>query len=179
MADEITEAAARRAARPAPAADVFAELLDASGLARGASSTWNVYRAWHTVNGDIERAATCGLYVKKASRPGAGDVLIVYVDTRGRATDFNANREVYLARLASAGMVFSEVRFLQSKRPRKEPAQPPRAAAPAPAAPSPSLPELSDPERAAVADAVSALPKSLRESVSKAMEASLRREKAL
>ena len=77
-----------------------------------------VRRAWFSVNGDIERQHTCGLFVKESSRPGVDPLLVVYVDTRPRAVDFTANRGVYV--LAMAGFRFSEMRFQVSKRPRSQ-----------------------------------------------------------
>ena len=74
--------------------------------------------AWHSVIGDMERKHTTGVFVGKPKTPGMAPTLCVYVDSRMRMVDFNANREIYLARLQAAGFDYSEVRFLQNKRPR-------------------------------------------------------------
>ncbi len=140
--------------------------------------------AWHSVIGDIERKHTTGVFVGKPKVPGMAPALCVYVDSRMRMVDFNANREIYLARLQTAGFDYSEVRFLQNKRPR------PKADATAPAltaekvdkgtvplATSEPLPELSEAERAQIEAQTAGLSPALRESVSKAMAACMRRQR--
>lgn len=140
--------------------------------------------AWHSVIGDIERKHTTGVFVGKPKVPGMAPALCVYVDSRMRMVDFNANREIYLARLQTVGFDYSEVRFLQNKRPR------PKADATAPAltaekvdkgtvplATSESLPELSEAERAQIEAQTAGLSPALRESVSKAMAACMRRQR--
>lgn len=140
--------------------------------------------AWHSVIGDIERKHTTGVFVGKPKVPGMAPALCVYVDSRMRMVDFNANREIYLARLQTAGFDYSEVRFLQNKRPR------PKADATAPAltaekvdkgtvplATSEPLPELSEAEREQIEAQTAGLSPALRESVSKAMAACMRRQR--
>lgn len=140
--------------------------------------------AWHSVIGDIERKHTTGVFVGKPKVPGMAPALCVYVDSRMRMVDFNANREIYLARLQTAGFNYSEVRFLQNKRPR------PKADATAPAltaekvdkgtvplATSEPLPELSEAEREQIEAQTAGLSPALRESVSKAMAACMRRQR--
>lgn len=140
--------------------------------------------AWHSVIGDIERKHTTGVFVGKPKVPGMAPALCVYVDSRMRMVDFNANREIYLARLQTAGFDYSEVRFLQNKRPRPKA----DAAAPAltaekvdkgtvPLATSEPLPELSEAERAQIEAQTAGLSPALRESVSKAMAACMRRQR--
>ena len=140
--------------------------------------------AWHSVIGDIERKHTTGVFVGKPKVPGMAPALCVYVDSRMRMVDFNANREIYLARLQTAGFDYSEVRFLQNKRPR------PKADATAPAltaekvdkgtvplATFEPLPELSEAEREQIEAQTVGLSPALRESVSKAMAACMRRQR--
>lgn len=134
-------------------------------------------RAWFSVNGDVERAHTCGTYLAKPRRAGEPPVFVVYTDTRTRAVDFSANKEVYLARMAAAGFAFSDMRFLQTKNPPKKKTAEGHVSASSAPAPVP-LPPLSPSEEQEVAQAVSSLPAGLREKVQKAMSASLRREKA-
>lgn len=140
--------------------------------------------AWHSVIGDIERKHTTGVFVGKPKVPGMAPALCVYVDSRMRMVDFNANREIYLARLQTAGFDYSEVRFLQNKRPRTKA----DATAPAltaekvdkgtvPLATSEPLPELSEAERAQIEAQTAGLSPALRESVSKAMAACMRRQR--
>ena len=140
--------------------------------------------AWHSVIGDIERKHTTGVFVGKPKVPGMAPALCVYVDSRMLMVDFNANREIYLARLQAAGFDYSEVRFLQNKRPRTKA----DTAAPAltaekvdkgtvPLSTREPLPELSEVERAQIEAQTAGLPPALRESVSKAMAACMRRQR--
>lgn len=130
-------------------------------------------QAWYRVNGDIERAHTCGTYVAKGRRPGDAPKFVVYTDTRTRAVDFRANREVYLARMAAAGFEFSDIEFKQTKRPPQEKREARSRAAKA----APRLPELTDEEERRVREAVADQPESIREKAYKAMCASLRLQK--
>ena len=114
MADELTAALARRESAPAGLSGILSSMLDAR-----ADASWRVTRAWHAVNGDIERAHTTGTFVREPRRGEDGPVLVVYVDSRSRATDFAANSEVYVARLANAGLSFSKVEFRLSKYPAR------------------------------------------------------------
>ena len=118
---------------PSAVSDVFSSVLDDMDGARAARSTWSVGRAWYAVNGDIERAHTTGVFVREPKGREQFPALIVYVDSRARATDFNANREVYQARLERVGLHFEEISFLPSNRPAARTAIRERAAGPAPA----------------------------------------------
>lgn len=141
--------------------------------------------AWHSVIGDIERKHTTGVFVGKPKVPGMAPALCVYVDSRMRMVDFNANREIYLARLQTAGFDYSEVRFLQNKRPRPKIDESSSATPPAakrekgtvPFSHSEPLPELSEAERAQIEAQTAGLSPALRESVSKAMAACMRRQR--
>ena len=131
-------------------------------------------RAWFQMVGPVEREHTCGTYVAAPRRQGEKPTFVVYTDTRARAVDFNANREVYRARMAAAGWDFGEIVFKQTKRPpaeKKKTAQ--RKAASGPAL----LPGLTPEEEAYVRDAVAGQPEHLREKAYKAMSASMRRRK--
>ena len=152
MADELSAERARREAAPAGLSGILSAMFD-----ERADASWRVTRVWHAVNGDIERAHTTGTFVRDPRRGESGPVLVVYVDSRSRATDFSANSEVYLARLANAGLAFSKVEFRLSKYARDK--------APVP---------LSREESAEIERACAELPSTLRESVSRAMSASYR-----
>ena len=93
MADELSAERARREAAPAGLSGILSAMFDGR-----ADASWRVTRAWHAVNGDIERAHTTGTFVRDPRRGESGPVLVVYVDSRSRATDFSANSEVYLSR---------------------------------------------------------------------------------
>ena len=167
--DEISAEVARREAGTSSIAEVFSGAVVPPAGAGG-----DVTRAWYAANGDIERAHTTGTFVREPRRGESGPVLVVYVDSRARVTDFSANSEVYLARLANAGHGFSKVEFRLSRYPRRA-ASPggEKNEGPAPAA-APSRPRrpLTPRERDEIERLCSGLPASLRETVSRAMSAS-------
>lgn len=156
------------------AGDAVRQLLETPEARRAMGPARQAYRAWMQVNGPVEREHTCGTYLAKPRRPGEAPLFVVYTDTRARAVDFNANREVYRARMAAAGWEFSDITFKQDRRPSKERAKK-DAHAQKPSAPE--LPALTPAEEADARDAVAALPDGLREKAYKAMCASLRRSK--
>ena len=164
---ELEAELVRRQAGPASVSDVFSSVMGALDDGGALRSAWSAGRAWYAVNGDIERSHTTGVFVREPSGRQVLPTLIVYVDSRARATDFNANREIYLARLERAGLRFGEVVFRESKR-RAEPTRAPRPRRTAPAPPR----ELAPDESAHIAELASEVPEALRESVSRAMRAS-------
>ena len=146
---------------------------------RSMSANQRAAYVWHNVNGDVERAHTTGVFLKEPHVKGAAPILGVYVDSRMRAVDFRANREVYRARLSMGGLEVSEIEFIVSQygygaAPRKE------HATGVPGAPMPKapLPELTGSEQDTVEKLAESVPESLRESVYKAMSLSFRREKS-
>lgn len=158
-----------------PLADVLATYLSSPAATDKVASSHAASRAWYTVNGDIERAHTAGLFVRVPKRPGALPILTVYVDSRARVVDFSANREIYLARLSRAGIEFEEIEFRLSKRPvgarsGTAPVERPTSA--------PEPPPLDQRDAEKIAQLCTSLPASLRKSVSRAMGASYRREYA-
>lgn len=167
--DEISAEVARREAATSSIAEVFSgAVVPPAGAAASAT------RAWYAANGDIERVHTTGTFVREPRRGESGPVLVVYVDSRARVTDFSANSEVYLARLANAGHCFSKVEFRLSRYPRRAASSEGERSgrtAPAAAPPSPRRP-LSPRERDEIERLCSGLPASLRETVSRAMSAS-------
>ncbi len=142
------------------------------------TGTRRVGLAWHRANGDLERKHTCGLYVTKPRRANEPPVLVVYVDSRMRAVDFSANKDIYLARMAAEGLTFSDIRFEQDKLGRK-PGQRTPAGETAPKKPERlDLPPLTAAEEEQVRKACEGLSPKLAQSAYKAMSNSLRREKA-
>lgn len=155
-------------------------LLD-SDLASKLSANQRAAAAWYKANGDIEKAHTTGVFLKKARNPKIDPVLCVYVDSHARLTDFTANREIYLIRLAHVGLHVSKVEFLLSKTLR----------APSQSSNHSSLtrdevnktkvlegvPPLSEDEEVYVMQATQDLPDGLRQKAAQAMKNSLRREK--
>lgn len=174
MADEISAAARRREAAPVSVASLFESFLDGRG-----DEMVRATRAWYAVNGDIERAHTTGTFVREPRRGETGPVLVVYVDSRARATDFAANSEVYLARLANAGMSYSKVEFRLSKYPRRPAEAGPGRASAVAVAPGAQaarpLPPLSREEEDEIEVLLARVPEGMREDVRKAMRASYAR----
>lgn len=165
----------RRQANAGPLADVLATYLSSPATTDKVTSSHVAARAWYAVNGDIERGHTAGLFVRVPKRPGALPVLIVYVDSKARATDFSANREIYLARLSRMGLEFEEIEFRLSKRPVS-----PRLGAvhTVPPGPAPETPQLDPCDDEEIERLCAPLPEFLRKSVSRAMSASYRLERA-
>lgn len=143
--------------------------LGSEGERDGSSSAWI---AWNRVNGDVERAHSTGAYVGAPRRGARDPELVIYVDSHAFITDFSANREVYLARLETAGLRFSRIEFRLSKRPRTE--RPPAAS---PRREERPLPELTAEEEREVSKLCDHLPAALRDSVSQAMRVSYRAQK--
>ena len=142
--------------------------------------------AWYGANGDIERAHTTGVFLKKPKREGAAPILGVYVDSHARLTDFTVNREIYLARLHNAGLELSGIEFRLTRRDRAETQNEAGAGAGAgagegrsalPERPRPlDLPQLDEGKRATIEVAVADLEEPLRSKVAHAMEMSMRRQ---
>ena len=124
---------------------------------------------WMRVNGDVERKHTCGAFIKPV--PHADPSLTIYLDSRSRVVDFSANRELYLQRLAYGGLPLSRIEFRLAKDVSARSSADEEAE-------ERELPELSDEELELVRAATANLAEPLRSSVSKAMIASMRREKA-
>lgn len=142
--------------------------------------------AWYGANGDIERAHTTGVFLKKPKREGAAPILGVYVDSHARLTDFTVNREIYLARLHNAGLELSGIEFRLTRRDRAGAQNEAGAGAGAgggegrsalPERPRPlDLPQLDEGKRATIEVAVADLEEPLRSKVAHAMEMSMRRQ---
>ena len=142
--------------------------------------------AWYGANGDIERAHTTGVFLKKPKREGAAPILGVYVDSHARLTDFTVNREIYLARLHNAGLEVSGIEFRLTRRDRAEAQGQAGAGAGAgggegrSALPERSrpldLPQLDEGKCATIEVAVADLEEPLRSKVAHAMEMSMRRQ---
>ncbi len=129
---------------------------------------------WYRANGDTERRHTTGVFLRKGRTPALPPVLGVYVDSSSRLTDFSSSRDVYLARLANAGLELSGIEFRLTRRPRIEAA--PHEARPSGKRRPMDLPPLGEAERDRVERLTSDLPDGLRQNASRAMELSLRRD---
>ena len=169
MADELTGEVRRREEGGRSLSGLVGDEVRRLGSSPERAAANAAWIAWSEVNGDVERAHTTGVYVGAPRRGASDPELTVYVDSAAYLTDFSANREVYLARLETAGLRFSRISF---RRSRQQKAAPPRPRAGQ--TPRPSLRELTEAERREVSDLCSQLPESLRDSVSRAMSASYR-----
>ena len=129
--------------------------------------------AWYRANGDRERTHTTGVFLKRPRRPDAAPILGVYVDSHAMATDFGVNKDIYLARLANVGLEVSGIEFLPTREGSRMARVARTEASPATA----GLPDLSEQERQEVSTLAATVPTSMRESVSKAIELSMKREK--
>lgn len=158
--------------RPESVGGIMREVLD-DRLAPHMTANQRAATAWYRANGDRERRHTMGVFLKASRVRGAAPVLGVYVDSHAMATDFGVNKDLYLARLANIGFEASGIEFLISRKPHRSTDAPREGRSTAPT----ELPALDEAERQRVEELVCDLPESLRESVSKAVTLSLRREK--
>lgn len=153
------------------------EALELCGSRQSRDDASAVWLAWMRVNGDVERRHTSGIFIVPPRRGEEEPSLTVYVDSNVYLTDFSARREIYLARLASAGLRFSRIEFRRSKRSAPVKNQAESAARPRPAAAQQSLLPLDADERREIDELCSKLPEGLHESVSRAMRASYQAQK--
>lgn len=176
MASELEREVRLREEAAERVGSTIEEALELYGSRRSRDDASAVWLAWMRVNGDVERRHTSGIFIVPPRRGQEEPSLTVYVDSNVYLTDFSARREIYLARLASAGLRFSRIEFRRSKRPvpAKNQAEPAR---PRPAAAQQSLPPLDAGERREIDELCSDLPEGLHESVSRAMRASYQAQK--
>lgn len=175
---------ARAAANPlAHASSLREQMQDLSNgpLRQGLSKNQLAARAWYSCNGDLERRHTTGVYLRAGRGAAAAPVLGVYVDSHACLSDFSMRQDIYLVRLAAAGLQVSGIEFRLSRReyisahevPAKGGKKPQERRLLAP---------LSSADRSAVAQIASELsprlPETLRAKVSRVVELSLSREKA-
>lgn len=122
--------------------------------------------AWFAANGDRERAHTTRVYLKESSSAGAAPIICVMVDSHPLVSDFMANRDLYLARLANQGFSVSGIEFMVDRSAKKAAK---RASREKLVAPSPSR-TLTKEEQERIESLVAGLEEPLRSSVSKAIE---------
>lgn len=168
----------------ATAASALSELF-AGPLGAGLAPAAKAARAWYAANGDRERRHTTGVWLRKPGRAGADPVLVVALDSNLMAHELGTNKDIYLQRLAFHGIAISDIRFSVRKASgeggRAGQAASSReklAARKSQRDPQAELPELTPSERSRVDRSTQDLPDGLRESVSRAMCATLQRHKA-
>lgn len=157
---------------PERAGDLVRALFGGAAQAR-LSSAQVAARAWYAANGDRERAHTTGVWLRKSGRAGLEPVMVVRLDSNLLAQELGTNKELYLVRLAHAGVRVSDIRFTAGQ-PSRAPNAPTKSAS-AQGKPVAPLPPLSADDRRKVRDATCHLPDKLQKSVARAMEATLRR----
>lgn len=168
---EIEAELVAREKSPEAVADVFDEFVRSADSGGRARTSWSVTRKWYAVNGDVERQHTTGTFVRSPKAHGSLPTLVVYVDSRARMVDFQANREIYRARMEQVGLRFEDVEFRVSKWAKGAAPRPVTHDAP------PVLPELSPEESSWVDRMTSELPEKLKLSVSRAMRVTMQAEK--
>ena len=161
-------------------AELLRRTIPAS-VRQGMSANQRAASLWRAANGDVERAHTTGVYLRKSPCESLPPVLGVYVDSHARLSDFNANKEIYLTRLAGVGLEVSGIEFRLTRWPapqeggilRKGNNELRRHAS---GTGAPELPPLSPQEERRVRDACAELPDGLRQRVERAMTLSLQHE---
>lgn len=155
---------------PARAGDLVAALFGRTAT-RQLSAAQSAARAWFAANGDRERAHTTGVWLRKSGRAGTDPVLVVRLDSGLLAQELGTNKDLYLARLARAGVAVSDLRLevgAPVSRTRKRTVA--KEALPAPR-------NLSQAELDRVQRATAELPEGLREAAARAMRATMARQR--
>ncbi|MDO4807297.1 MAG: hypothetical protein Q4A07_08615 [Coriobacteriales bacterium] len=173
-----------RGGEPSRAGDAVAALLGGA-LGKGLSAASKAARAWYAANGDRERAHTTGVWLRKPGRTGADPVLVVELDSNLLAYELGTNKDLYLSRMAFHGIAVSDIRFkvgnpshgVGSRAAKQRGVSPLLGPKQGEHSPAPA-PELTPTEAKRVERACAGLPDGLRQSVSRAMCASLRRSKS-
>lgn len=159
---------------------------------RGLTQNQRAGRAWYACNGDLERRHTTGVFLRKGRSASAAPVMGVYVDNSACLADFSMRADIYLTRLATVGCHVSGIEFRLSRREyignrgqgRADAGRERAGQATEPSGHgAPLLQPLSAAERSEAA-AISALvdqrvAPALRERVSRVVELSFERQKAL
>lgn len=156
------------------AGDLVGALFGSVGK-RGLTDAQRAARAWYASNGDRERAHTTGVWLRKSGKSGVDPTMVVRLDSNLLAQELATNKDLYLARIARMGVRISDIRFSVGapSRARMSAAQE-RTARTTPKKP---LPPLDAEEIERVRQATEGLPHDLRQSVSRAMCASIARAK--
>lgn len=165
---------------PAQAGSLVSSYIDGRVL-KGASDASRALVTWRRIAGKRAAKHTVAVWLNRPKRGDGLPELVVYLDGNALMQDLTTNAELFVERLAYAGLEVARVRFrLSRKAGQQAQAQsesPAAGTAPAADHAADELPPLTALERARVAAAAANLPDELRPSASKAMELSLRRQK--
>lgn len=166
----------RSGSGPSRAGDLVGALFGPVGASR-LSAAQQAARAWFSANGDRERAHTTGVWLRKSGRTGVDPVLVVRLDSSLLAQELGTNKDLYLTRLAHAGVSVSDIRFdvgaprgLASRRGSGTASQAPGKSSPPPPR------SLTAEEECRLEQATAGLPNGLRQSVERAMRATMVRQ---
>lgn len=160
-------------------------------MAHGMSSTRRALMLWRRVAGTRIAKHTLAVWVSEPKKPDENPDLVVYLDGNALMADLTTNAELYIDHLAYVGFPVHSIKFRLSRKAGthtqsmssalndsyKSAVQSTRTAIKTADIPA-SLPPLSHQEEEQVESACAPLPDKLRESASKAMKLSLRRDKA-
>ncbi len=133
-----------------------------------------IYKLWFSVNGDIEAHHTCGLYLAEPTGYDKYPTLIVYVDKSTFVQEFRIQKHIYLTRLEVKGLILKDIQFVLTKEDyvsRRKKAEKIKKKE------LPPLPDLNEEEKELISWQTKDLPENIRETVSKAMNLSMRRQK--
>lgn len=146
-------------------------------MGRSLSAAQRAARAWYAANGDRERAHTTGVWLRKSGRVGVDPILVVAVDAPWLAQELGTNKDLYLSRLSFSGLKISDIRFMVSRE-TSAAARKAQIRKDATRAEKSPLAPLTSSEQERIERATEGLPQGLKESMQRAMSASLRRSKS-
>lgn len=165
---------------PAQAGSLVSSYIDGRVL-KGASDASRALVTWRRIAGKRAAKHTVAVWLNRPKRGDGPPELVVYLDGNALMQDLTTNAELFVERLAYAGLEVARVRFRLSRKAgqqtQAQPESPAAGTSPAADHAACELPPLTALERARVAAAAANLPDELRPSASKAMELSLRRQK--
>lgn len=147
--------------------------------ARGVSDASRALMTWRRIAGKRAAKHTVAVWLNRPKSGAGAPELVVYLDGNALMADLSTNAELYVERLAYAGLEVARVRFRLSRKAGQAQAAPDASSSlPSSAEDAPRpLPALSAVEEARVESAVAGLPDKLRLAASEAMKNSLRRQK--
>lgn len=160
---------------PETAADLVSTYLDGR-LAAGANKTMQALTVWRKIAGKRAAKHTVAVWLSDPAGPLNLPDLVVYLDGNALMVDLSTNAELFVDRLAHAGLEVAHVRFKLSRK-AGQIAEERMLKAERKSHEVPELPPLTDYDRARIALDVQRIPEAMRADASKAMEMSIRRAK--
>ena len=159
--------------KPHAAGELVSSYVDGKVL-RGASDASRALVTWRRIAGKRASKHTVAVWLNRPKSAAALPELVVYLDGNALMADLTTNAELYVERLAYAGLDVARVRFRLSRHAGERPsASDERAEVSRP----PELPALTPDEELAVERACANLPERLLPNACEAMRLSMRRRK--